>query len=272
MKTGLGAALLLATLLPPTAAQAERVVALSPHLTELVCAAGACAQLVATVQHSDYPEPVRRLPKVGDAFTLNAEALLALRPDLVVTWDGGTPVSTLAQLERLELDTLPLRVRSLDDIAEALLRLGERLSTQTAAHAAAHEYRARIAALRARYRDARRLRVFYQIQADPIFTINRDSPISEALRLCGGDNVFADLPQLAGALGAEAVLAADPEVVVWGRQDDSQRIRAFWQRWPQARATRSGRLYEVDADLLARATPRMALGIEQLCAVLDRAR
>lgn len=267
-----GVVLLLLGLLAALPAQAARVVTLAPHLAELVCAAGACEQLVGTVDYSDYPARVQQLPRVGDAFTLNAEALLALRPDLVVSWDGGTAASTLAQLQRLKIEVLPVRVRALADIDAALLALGRRLGTEAAAAAAAQDYRRRIDTLSARYREARRLRVFYQIESDPIFTINRNSPISEALALCGGDNVFADLPQLAGALGREAVLAADPDVVVWGRQDDTRGIRAFWQRWPQARATRQGHLYEVDSDLLARATPRMALGIEQLCAVLDRAR
>lgn len=264
----LGAAALVLSL----PAMATRVVALAPHLAELVCAAGACDQLVGRVDYSDYPPQIHKLPLVGDAFTLNAEALLALEPELVITWDGGTPVATVSQVQRLGIDHLAIRVNALDDVATALLQLGQRLGTQQPARAAADRYQKRIAELRERYRDVRRLRVFYQIEADPIFTINGDSPISQALALCGGDNVFADLPRLSGSLSQEAVLARNPDVVIWGKQDDNAGIEAFWHRWPDAKATRGGHLYAIDADTLERATPRMTDGIATLCATLDRAR
>ncbi|MDB5972062.1 MAG: Iron complex transport system substrate-binding protein [Hydrocarboniphaga sp.] len=266
-------AALMLVLAAPAIAEAARVVALAPHLAELVCAAGACDQLVGRIEYSDYPASVRALPSVGDAFNLNAEALLALNPDLVITWQNGTPAATIAQIERLGIRTLPIEIHKLVDIESALLTIGTQLGSATTAQAEAMRFHQRIDALGKQYRSASKLRVFYQIEADPIFTINRDSPISEAISLCGGENIFADLPLLAGALGREAVLARDPDVVVWGRQDAaSDKIRAFWQRWPDAHATRRGNLYAVDADTLARATPRMADGITELCGVLDEAR
>lgn len=271
MKLRIFAALMLA-FAAPSIAQAARVVAIAPHLTELVCAAGACEQLVGRVEYSDYPAPVLKLPSVGDAFSLNAEALLALNPDLVVTWENGTPAATIAQLDRLGIRTLPIGIRKLADIESALLAIGTQLGTSATAKREAARFHQRIAALGTQYKDTAKLRVFYQIESDPIFTINRDSPISEAIALCGGVNVFADLPLLAGALGREAVLARDPDVVVWGRQDHSAGIEAFWKRWPDAKATSAGNLYPVDADTLTRATPRMADGIAELCGVMDQAR
>ncbi len=254
-------------------AHALRVVALAPHLAELTCAAGACDQLVGRVSSfSDYPASVALLPSVGDAFSLNAESLLALRPDLVLVWANGSPAAAIAQVERLKIPTLKLSFNKLADIEAGLIAIGQKLHTMPAAQAAAADFHARIAALVQRYRSVPRLRVFYQIEAEPIFTINRDSPISEALSLCGGDNVFSDLPRLAGSLGREAVLARDPDVVIWGRQDHSDGIEAFWRRWPDARATRANNLFAVDADLLARSTPRMVQGIEELCSALDKAR
>lgn len=253
-------------------APALRVVALAPHLAELACAAGGCDQLVGVVAHSDHPAELRTRPVVGDAFNLNAEAVLALRPDLVLSWRGGTPAAVEAQLARLGLNLWPIKVETLADIGAALRALGARLGTAQAAAQAAAAFEARIDTLRRRYAGKAPLRVFYQIEAGPIFTVNARSPISEAIAVCGGVNVFAELPRLAGAVGVESVLAARPDVVVWGRQENSAAIRAFWARWPSIPAVRSGQLYEIDADLLVRATPRMADGIDALCAALDRAR
>ena len=268
MKYGLALLFALAT----TASAADRVVALSPHLAERACAAGGCEKLVGAVAWSDFPERVRGLPKVGDAFAVNVEQVVALQPDLVLVWAGGTPRATRERLVGLGLTLADVEIRGLDDVAGALERIGTLLDTQPAARSAAQGYRARLAGLRKRNAGRARLRVLYQIEANPIYSVNRDSPISQAIELCGGVNVFADLPALAAPVSREAVLARDPEAIVFTRQDDVAAIRDLWKRSPPVAATRTGALYEVDGNLLDRATPRLLDGIEQLCSALTDAR
>jgi len=266
------ALLALGLLLGTGAADAsERVVALGPHLAELVCAAGGCEQLVGVIAYSDFPEPVRRLPVVGDASQVNLEVLLSLRPSLVLAWDGGTSPTTIARLRRLGLRVEPVRVESLEEVAAALERIGAWTGHATEAVAAAGEYRQRLQRLRQRYADALPLRVFYQIETAPPYTVNSASPISQAITLCGGINIFAGLPTLAAPVSDEAVLAARPEVVIHGERDGNE-VRAYWARFPQAPVQTQGRIYAVDADLLTRAGPRLIDGAEQLCAALDLAR
>lgn len=253
-------------------AAAERVVTLSPHLAELVCAAGACDQLVGVVSYSDFPERVRQLPKVGDAFSVNAEQLVALRPDRVLAWEGGTAREVSERLRVLKLPVTEIAVRGLNDIGAALRRLGELLGTQPLADRAAAQFERRLQALRRANRDARALRVLYQIELEPMFSINRQSPISEAIELCGGVNVFADMPQLSAVIGKESVLASRPEAIVFASEDGEAAVRRWWARWPQLPAVKSGALYAMDGNLLTRATPRMLDGVEQLCAALNDAR
>jgi iron complex transport system substrate-binding protein len=252
-------------------AAAGRVVTLSPHLAELVCAAGACDRLVGVVAFSDYPPQVTTLPQVGDAFNVSLERVAALKPDVVLSWTGGSSEQTVARLRSLGLRVESLKVQRLDDIASAIERLGVLLGSAPASAATAREVRARLEGLRSRHRDTRPLKVFYEIQVQPLFTVNADSPISEAISLCGGTNVFASLGMLAGSVSVEAVFAANPDVVIYARHDEPA-TRAFWREHGQLRAVGSGNLYAIDADLLARATPRMLDGIEQLCAAMDRAR
>jgi iron complex transport system substrate-binding protein len=263
---------LLAALFAAPAAAAGRVVALSPHLAELACAAGGCERLVGVVAWSDFPERVKSLPQVGDAFAVNVEQLVSLQPDLVLAWDGGTPRATIERLRGLKLRVETLSIRRIDEVAGGLRRVGGWLGTPAVADAAARAYEQRLAQLRARHRGASPLRVFYQIEANPPYSVNRDSPISEAIALCGGANVFADLPTLAAPVNREAVVARDPQVVVYTRQDDVAAIRAYWRRGPGVAATRAGALYEIDGNLLDRATPRLLDGVEQLCEALSAAR
>lgn len=253
-------------------AAAERVVTLAPHLAELVCAVNACDQLVGVGEYTDAPPQAARLPKVGSALAINLEALLALQPSLVLIWDGGTPVAQVARLKALGLRSESFRIRDLDGIADALERLGRRLGHAEAAQAAAQAYRQRLAALRAQYRDRPRLRVFYQIDSGPVYTINRDSPIHAALELCGADNVFAALPTVSATVSAEAILAADPDVVVYTNFEDPRSVSAFWSRLKGARAAAPQRRFSVDANVLTRQSPRVLDGIAQLCEGLDRFR
>jgi ABC-type Fe3+-hydroxamate transport system substrate-binding protein len=279
MAVGLIRGLAAAALLAAAAAQAgdqaappQRLISLAPGLTELVCAAGACDRLVGVSAYSDYPASVKALPQVADAVTVNLETVLGLKPDLVLAWDGGTSPETIARLRGLHLRVESITVRKLDDVAIALEQLGALLGTQAQASAAATAYRNRLAALRARWRSAAPIRTVYQIETAPAYSVNRDSPISEAIALCGGINVFAGLSQLAAPIGAESMLAAQPEVVLYGGEENDQAMHDYWARLPGAPAQHLGNLYPVNADLLGREGPRLVDGVEQVCEALDQAR
>lgn len=250
---------------------AERIVALAPHLAELTCTVGACERLVGVVAYTDAPPHAASRPQVGDAFSVNLEALLRLQPDLVLAWDGGTPVATIERLRGLGLAVETVSIRDLDGIGDAIVQVGERIGAPDTAHAAA-AYRARLDDLRAQYRDRSTLRAFYQTETAPAFSVNRRSPIHEALVLCGAENVFADLPALAAAVGVEGVIAARPDVVVHSRQEDLQAMARYWARLPQLPPSDPRRRVIVDGNTLTRQSPRMLDGVAELCEGLDRVR
>jgi len=253
-------------------AQAPRVVALAPNMAELACAAGGCDRLVGVSARSDYPPGVERLPQIGDAFALNLEVILQLKPDLVLAWGGGTPQATIDRLRGLGLNVEVLTVSRLDDVADVLQRLGLLLGTTPIADAAAAAYRRRLDQLRTRWRDATPLRVIYQIETAPAYTINKTSVISSAITLCGGVNVFADLPVIAATVSPEAMLAAAPQVVLFGGDENLTAMREYWQRLGPSPALKHDALYPVKADGLERGTPRLLDGVEQVCKELDDAR
>lgn len=255
---------------PAAAAAAERIVSLAPNLTELLFAAGAGDRLVGASEWSDYPEAARRLPRVGDAFRLDYERILSLAPDLVVAWETGTPRPQVDRLRELGLEVVSIGVETLGDIPRALEELGRLAGSAAAADAAAGELRAGIAALEAEYRGRREVTVFVQLDEQPLFTVTGRHLISGMLALCGGRNVFADLPGVAPAVDLEAVLAKDPQVIlVTAARGDP---RKQWARWPQLAAVRAGNVLVVPPDEVTRATPRALSGARTVCETLDAAR
>jgi iron complex transport system substrate-binding protein len=114
--------------------------------------------------------------------------------------------------------------------------------------------------------------VFYQIWDQPLMTLNGKHLVSDVVRLCGGENIFETLPSLAPQVDIEAVLQADPDVIVIASDSEDTPLLAAWQRWPQLSAVRQGHVYTVRREQLVRHSPRILDGAERLCELLDEAR
>lgn len=274
---------LLAACTPPAApvageargdpAPASRIITLSPHLAELVFAAGAGDRLVAAVAFSDYPPAVRRLPQVGDAFRVDYEAVLALQPDLLLAWRSGNPPETLERLRRLGLRVEAFEPADLADIGRELVRIGELAGTLPQAEAAAARYRAGLDALASGAAGSTPLTAFIQLSEQPFYTVTDRHFLGQGLRLCGGRNVFGSLPGLTAIVSVESILDAAPEVIIASDMHaHGPGPLAGWRAWPALPAVRAGNLFMVDADLLARPGPRLLDGIAAICRQLDVAR
>ena len=252
---------------------ATRIVSLAPHLTELLYAAGAGPRLVGAVEFSDFPAAARALPQVGSDARIDLEAVLALRPDLVVAWPNAGSLRAVERLAQLGLPVFRSEPRELDDVARTLQRLGRLAGSQTQAESAAAAFRARAAALEKRYAKQRKVRVFYQIWDRPLLTVNGDHIISKVIALCGGENVFAGLPLLVPEVDREAVLRANPEAIVASGSNDAQpQWLEMWRQFPGLAAAARGQLYAIPADLIQRQTPRILDGAERLCGRLEAVR
>lgn len=251
---------------------ARRIVSLAPHLTELVYDAGAGSRLVGAVEYSDFPPEARRLPRVGSDAGIDIETLLALRPDLVVAWPNAGSAKTVDRIASLGLAVFRSEPRELDDIARTLERLGELAGTQAVALRAAAEFRSQAAQLAKRYAGRPKVRVFYEVWDRPLMTVNGAHLISKVMRLCGGENVFAALPQIAPQVDREAVLKADPDVIIAGGEGNvAPPWLEAWKALP-LRAAARGQLYGITPVLIEQPTPRILQGAERMCRLLDTVR
>jgi iron complex transport system substrate-binding protein len=253
-------------------APARRIVSLAPNITELLFAAGAGNRMVGNVDYGDYPPAAAALPKVGGA-SLDLEAIVALKPDLVLGWESGTAAAAVSRLRAMGLTVHLSESKRIEDIAGELERIGQLAGTEAVAGAAAKAFRERYARLGARYSRRPPVDVFYQIWKEPLMTVNGRQIISDAIRLCGGRNVFADLPVLAASVTVEAVIAANPEIIVASGMDDARpEWLDDWRRWHTLAAVARDNLYFIPPELIQRHTPRILDGVERLCAQLETAR
>lgn len=250
---------------------AARIVSLAPHVTEQLFAIGAGDRIVGTTEHADYPTAARAIPRVGRAHSLDLERIAALRPDLIVIWGSGFPPATLESVRQLGTPVFVSEPHALADVARSMQRLG--MLTGNDGTAAANDFNARVSDLRVRYAGRAPVRVFYQVWDSPLMTLSGRHVISEAIELCGGRNVFADLAPIAPQISTEAVLAADPQLIVTAEPEARPGTAlAAWQRYPTLSATRLGQFATLDADRINRHGPRLADEIGALCAAIDRTR
>ncbi|HWD22114.1 MAG TPA: cobalamin-binding protein [Burkholderiales bacterium] len=255
------------------ASPAARIVSLSPHLTELLYAAGAGGRVVGALEYSDYPPEARALPRVGSDAGIDLEAVIALQPDLVVAWPNAGSLRAVNRLADVRLPVFRSEPRELDDIARTLERLGALAGTQKEAGRASADFRARVRELRARYSKRAPVRVFYQVWDRPLVTVNGKHVITKVMRLCGGVNVFERLPLIAPEIDREAVLRADPQVIVASGPDGERPAWLdAWKAFPGLTAAAHGNLYAIAPELIQRHTPRILHGAERLCRILDEVR
>lgn len=245
----------------------ERIITLTPHITELLYAIGAGDQIIATDDASDWPPEVKHLPHVANYQSINAEALLALKPDLVIVW-GFSQKRLLASLERFKIPVLTLASNHLDDLPKELRLLGQKSghideSEQIASHIE-HE----LQKLKNKYSNKPKVRLFYQVWPQPLMSVARGSWIQDAITLCGGDNPFANMPIPYPQISEEAVVAANPQLILGS---DSAAL-ARWQKWPSLAAVQNHQLQRLESPTLNRLTPRIVEGIHELCQKLDHSR
>lgn len=252
---------------------AQRVIAMSPHVTELLYAAGGGERIVAGVDYSDYPEPARRLPRVGSNRQIDMERVVALKPDLIVIWLHGSSERQIDQIRALGIPLYHSEPKKLEDIAGSVARLGQLMGTGPVASGAAAALRQQLALLQTKYAGRPPVRLFYQVWDKPLYTLNGGHIVSDAIRLCGGENIYADLKVTAPVISTESVLEADPEVII----STDERSNAgggvgIWKGFANLTAVRRDNLFRLDGNLLNRAGPRMISGAVELCERLELAR
>jgi len=250
-----------------------RIVSLAPGTTAMLFAAGAGHCVVGTIAHSDEPAEAGRVMVVGDAETLDFEQLIGLRPTVVVVAVDVVQRVRIDRLRTLGIPVYQVHVTRLAQMPESLRRLGQLAGTEKVAKKKADELDAELAELDARYRNRAKVRVLYQIWDRPIYTIGGRHVITDALELCGAENVFADLETAAPAVTREAAVLRNPQLILASAPPGAaDEWLAEWRKFPALAAVRDGQLVSHADARMDRMGPSVIAATANLCAVIDRAR
>ena len=252
---------------------ARRIVALAPHIVENIFSAGAGDLIVGVVSHSDYPAAARDIPRVGNIQGVSAEAIVALKPDLVVGWSSGHSANVTQKLIDLGLTVYLDEPKELEEVAKSIRDVGLLTANEAVAEKVAIEYLNKVEYLHKQYANKAPVSMLYQVWNSPLRTISGNHIIGDVIRLCGGINIYEKEATIAPKISIESVIDRNPQAIVAsGMGEERPDWLDEWLQWESLLATKNRHLFFVPPDLIQRHTVRLLQGAEMLCLQLDEVR
>ena len=252
---------------------AQRIIALAPHIVENVYTAGAGDKLVGAVAYSDFPEQAQLLPRVGGYSNINIEKILELKPELIIAWKSAISEASILRMKALGFPIYIDQPDTLSDLSKSIKDIGALTGhTEQATHAA-NKYLVDLEKTKKKYQFQAKVRSFYQVWNQPLRTITGKHIISDAIKICGGVNVYADEKTVSPIINIESLLKRNPQAIIAsGLSDKPPEWLNDWKQWPSLQAVRNNNLFFVNPDHIQRHTIRVLLGINSICQQLDEAR
>jgi vitamin B12 transport system substrate-binding protein len=252
---------------------AKRIIALSPHAVEMLYAIGAGDRIVATVEYADYPSEALDIPRIGSYAGLQIERVVEFQPDLIVAWKSGNKLADLNKLKSLGLNLVYTLPKTVSEIADDLIRLGELTGNQAQARQVAQDILAEYQRIKSRYAGKEKVRVFYQLWHDPLRTVGPESWIDSLIQDCNGHNIFDDTDAQYPLVSFESVLVKDPQVIIIPHHSGEIGAKQeVWRDWHNVSAIKARQLFTIDGDVLHRFSPRAIQGLSEMCEAIDKAR
>ena len=252
----------------------QRIVSLSPSNTELLFALGLGDRVVGVTDYCDFPPEALKKPKIGGFSNPDLEKLIALSPDLIVA-DQIHEKEVIPELERRGLPVLALDPRNMDQVLESIRLLGQVTGKEAEAARLVEEMKIRtggVAQKVAGLSPQERPRVLFITWHDPVWTAGKGTWHDQLITMAGGQNL---LPELEGhkTVDLEVVLQRDPQVIIAGSgHGEALRQPYLWAldepRLKGTEALRKGRVYEINADIVSRPSPRLVEGLEEMLRLL----
>lgn len=256
-----------------TPAKKPTILALSPHVVELLFEVGAGPQIIATTDHADYPEAAKKIPRAGNYARLQIEKVVELKPDLIIAWKSGNPSDDLERLKNLGFKIAFSNPKTLDDVAKELQLFGELTGHAAKGKQLADAYRQELDQIRQQYQHKPLITVFYELWSRPLSTVAKGSWPQLQLDVCRAKNPFYNAINSYPQVGIEQVLVHDIKLIIQPLSVNQKDKEGFnWQQWQAVTAVKNKQIITPNADQLHRMTPRVLSELAKLCQAIDQSR
>jgi iron complex transport system substrate-binding protein len=246
--------------------QPRRIVSTSPAATEILFALGVGSRVVGNTRYCDYPTEAAAVAKVGDvlADSISTEAVLELKPDLVVT-DASLQPTLADRFQKVGLNVVALRVDSIDALKLEIDRMANNLGISPTG--LLDRLSEKEQAVARRVGDRKRPTVFIHLGEPTLYTVGAGTVVSEIVTAAGGRNIFDDTPKPYLNISNEELVKRDPDVIVVTHSKDVAAFKKDMMTKPgfaSLRAVKAGRVYFVSPDTLSRPGPRYVDAMTEL--------
>lgn len=245
--------------------QVTSAVSLAPNLTEITFAVGAGDKLVGVTSYCDYPEEAKEIRRIGDTLTPNIENIIALKPQIVLISTASQMENFTKTLDAQNIAYFVTNPNSLDDVYKSISQIGEIFRREDQARQVVDELKKRVADIETRTAAAKDVKVFVQIDKNSLYTIGKESFITDLISRAGGESLTKDLTTAYPKISKETALALNPERIILSESDNNREPNEVFANSP---AVKNGKVFPVEADLLSRPGPRIVDGLERIARAL----
>lgn len=249
------------------------IIALSPHIVEMLFDVGAGEQIIGTTDFADFPEQAKKIPRIGNYIRLQLERVIELQPDLIIAWKSGNPSDDLARLAQLGFKIVYSQPNTFEDIASEL-----RLFANLTGHAKqgkklAEKFEQALASIKKTYQNKNELTGFYELWSRPLTTVAQGSWPQQFLNICKVKNPFKQVITPYPQISIEQVLPASVELIIQPLSVNQKDREGFnWQDWQIIPAVANKYIIQPDADAMHRMTVRSLTALKSLCVEIDSIR
>ena len=249
------------------------IIALSPHVVEMLFDIGAGSQIIGTTDFSDYPEQAKEITRVGNYLRIQLESVIALKPDLIIAWKTGSPSDDISRLKKLGFNIVYSNPKQLSDISKELRYFGQLTGRVKQANLVADKFDSDLKVIKETYLGKKELIGFYELWDNPLTTVSKDSWPQQFFDICRVINPFENVSASYPQINIEEVLKEQVEIIVQPLSINQTDKKGFnWHKWPVIPAVKHKHVIKTDADALHRMTLRNLNALEVLCEDIDQVR
>lgn len=249
------------------------IIALAPHIVEMLYDVGAGNQIIGTTAFADYPEQAKKIPRIGNYVRLQLERVIELQPDLIIAWKSGNPSDDLARLEQLGFKIIYSQPHTFSDIANEVRSFAKITGHTAQGEQVAKKFEHELAIIKNTYKNKTEITGFYELWSRPLTTVAKGSWPQQFLNICKVKNPFQQVITPYPQISIEQVLPASVQLIIQPLSVNQKDREAFnWQDWQIIPAVANKQIIQPDADAMHRMSLRSLTALKELCQAIDNAR